>query len=103
MINLLLRFRAKALLAVLMLISLFSNAQTESWQEKMADPSVNIYEVKQSFEQAWLNRPITKGKGYKQFKRWEYFMDARCFPTGVRFAPDAVAVAMDQQPEMFAM
>jgi len=100
--NVLLRFKAKALLAVLMLISLYSSAQNESWQEKMADPSVNIYEVKQSFEQAWLNKPITKGKGYKQYKRWEYFMDARCFPTGVRFAPDAVAVAMDQQPEMFA-
>jgi hypothetical protein len=100
--NLLLQFRAKVLLAALILISLYSSAQNEPWQEKMADPSVNIYEVKQSFEQAWLNKPIIKGKGYKQFKRWEYFMDARCFPTGVRFAPDAVAVAMDQQPEMFA-
>ena len=100
--NVLLRFQAKVLLAVLILISLYSNAQNEPWQEKMADPSVNIYDVKQSFESAWLNRPVTKGKGYKQYKRWEYFMEARCFPTGVRFAPDAVYVAMQEQPEMFA-
>jgi hypothetical protein len=100
--NSLLNLQSKVLLALLLLISLFSNAQELPWQEKMADPSVNIYEVKQSFEQAWQNRPITKGKGYKQYKRWEYFMEARCFPTGVRFAPDAVYVAMEQQPEMFA-
>ena len=100
--QLLLQIRVKVLLLVLTLISLYSSAQDQSWQEKMADPSVNIYEVKQTFENAWLNRPITKGKGYKQYKRWEYFMEPRCFPTGVRFAPDAVYVAMEEQPEMFA-
>ena len=92
-----------ALLQSLLFILFINNALAQTWQEKMFDPSVNIFEVKQDFDQFWSGRPIEKGKGYKQFMRWESFMEPRCFPTGERFSPDAVFVAMEQQPEMFSL
>src|SRR5574343_1834312 len=100
------KFKFSAVLKVLLLAvlssSLVTNAQEGDWQSKMVDPNTNIYEVKQSFETYWANKEVTKGKGYKQYKRWEWFMEQRCYPTGVRFAPDAIYIAMEEQPEMFA-
>lgn len=60
----------------------FSSAQ--DWSQKMMDPSVNFYDVQQSFNQYWAGKTIEKGKGWKQFKRWEWFMEPRVFPTGDR-------------------
>lgn len=34
------------------------------------------------FYDYWGDAPYTKGKGYKQFKRWEYVNKPRCFPDG---------------------
>ena len=61
---------------------LFSSVQAQLWVEKMRDPNVNFYDVQQEFNSYWANRPYEKGKGYKQFKRWEYLMEQRCYPTG---------------------
>ena len=63
-------------------------AQSTDWLDGMRDPSVNFYQVKEQFKQSWGNRDSTeKGKGWKQFKRWEAFMEERTFPTGVRPDP----------------
>ncbi len=37
----------------------------------------NFYAVQKAFYQYWNGRKIEKGKGYNQFKRWEYFMQPR--------------------------
>jgi hypothetical protein len=78
-----------------------SFGQERSWQDLMADPSVPIMEVREAFQEAWHSKEIVKGQGYKQFKRWEYFMEQRTYPTGERFAPDAVYREMQENPEMF--
>lgn len=54
------------------------------WIEMMQDPSVNFFKVQSAFNQYWENRPITKGCGWKPFKRWEYMMQSRVSPTGER-------------------
>ncbi len=56
----------------------------QEWVEKMQDPSVNFYDVQESFNEEWANKSYVKGNGYKQFKRWEWFMEQRVFPTGKR-------------------
>ena len=58
------------------------------WIEMMADESVNFYDVQQAFELYWQNRKITKGSGWKPFKRWEYLMSSRIFADGTRFPAD---------------
>jgi PKD repeat protein len=54
----------------------------QTWVEMMQNPNANFYETKQAFEEYWQNRTIEKGKGYKQFKRWEHFMEERVYPSG---------------------
>jgi photosystem II stability/assembly factor-like uncharacterized protein len=55
----------------------FSNASAQNWTEMHKDAEVNFNEIRTSFESYWEGRSIEKGKGYKQFKRWEYFMESR--------------------------
>jgi len=81
-------------------LSLFGQAQNHSynlpadaadvpyWVEMMQDPEINFYEVRAAFNAYWDGREVTKGSGYKPFKRWEYRMQqSRIFPDGERI-PD---------------
>ncbi len=67
----------------------------------MSDRNVNFYQVQREFEDAWKGKEIQKGKGYKQFKRWEWFYEQRAYPTGDRFAANAVQMAREASPAMF--
>ncbi len=79
-------------------LSFIAYGQEAIWIEQMRDPSVNFYTVQKSFEKYWENREIEKGKGYKQFKRWETFMEPRVFPDGVRPNPSVLATAFLSSP-----
>jgi len=58
------------------------------WIEMMQDPSVNFFKVQQAFNTYWKDRPVTKGCGWKPFKRWEYMMMNRINADGSRPAAD---------------
>ena len=64
------------------------------WIQMMQDPSANFYQTQRAFNLYWENRPITKGCGWKVFKRWEYKMQFRVSADGTKPAPDAVVQAM---------
>ena len=66
------------------------------WIEMMQDPSVNFFKVERAFDLYWQNRPITKGCGWKVYKRWEYMMQSRVAADGTRPAPDAVMKAYSE-------
>ncbi len=67
------------------------------WIEMMQDESVNFYDVQHAFEVYWENRPITKGCGWKPFKRWEYRMQmGRINPDGSRKDPTRILKAYNQ-------
>jgi len=57
---------------------------SQNWIDKMQNPSQNFYDVQKEFNSYWENKTIEKGKGWKQFKRWENFMEQRVFPDGVQ-------------------
>ena len=68
----------------------------------MSDPQVNFFEVQQAFEKAWegkdvTQKEVTKGKGFKPYKRWEWFMEPRTYPSGERFDPAATYNAWQAQ------
>ena len=42
----------------------------------------NFYEMRDSIEAWYEGRDKGKGTGYKQFKRWEYMMEPRLYPSG---------------------
>lgn len=64
-------------------LSNIPNVEAVSWSTMMQDPNGNFYQIQQKFNQYWDGKDITeKGKGYKQFKRWENFVERRCYPSG---------------------
>jgi len=54
------------------------------WVDMMKDLSVNFYDVQEAFTTYFKERPKGKGTGWKQFKRWEWFMEQRLYPSGNR-------------------
>ncbi|MDZ7741559.1 MAG: PKD domain-containing protein [Bacteroidota bacterium] len=58
------------------------------WIEMMQDPEANYYETVKAFESYWEEREITKGSGWKPFKRWEYSMLFHIRPDGSRLPQD---------------
>lgn len=84
-------------ISILMITGLYTYAQPGTtissadtsdypyWIEMMQDESVNFYDVQRAFETYWKDRPITKGSGFKPFKRWEYMMrSGKINPDGSR-------------------
>lgn len=76
-------------LLILLIVILFAfqsswsqESTTRNWREMMKDPNVNFYELQKAFYSDWQGKEIEKGKGYKQFKRYEAFMLPRVYPTG---------------------
>jgi hypothetical protein len=66
------------------LVVLFSiSAYGQSWEEKMFEGDANFYEV-QSLANAYFSQRDTleKGKGWKPYKRWEWFTEQRVYPSG---------------------
>ncbi|HPT14396.1 MAG TPA: PKD domain-containing protein [Bacteroidales bacterium] len=65
-------------------------SQYPYWIQMMQDPDANFFQTQRAFELYWKDRPITKGCGWKPFKRWESYMQTRVSPTGEKPSPDAV-------------
>ena len=54
------------------------------WVEMMQDPAANFYETQKAFNEYWEGREVTRGSGYKPFKRWEYWMNRRVSADGTK-------------------
>ena len=57
-------------------------SQAQEYVRLMENQDVSFYDIQQSFNDYWDNKSYEKGKGWKQFKRWEWFMEPRVYPTG---------------------
>jgi hypothetical protein len=72
------------------IISLLLSASvtlSQDWVRLMQDPTVNFYDVQRAFNSYWEGKTPQRGQGWMVFKRWEYFMEQRVYPTGVRPDP----------------
>jgi hypothetical protein len=72
---------------VILLMLPFDSAAQQPWMKAATDKkNPNFFEVRQSFNSYWkIKAPdgkIPKAKGYKQFKRWEWFWEPRVGKTG---------------------
>jgi photosystem II stability/assembly factor-like uncharacterized protein len=60
--------------------------QSQPWMyelsKKKSTGDFNFFEIQEAFNTYWEGKTIEKGKGYKQFRRWEYFMEPRIDSTG---------------------
>lgn len=55
----------------------FTVSIAQHWATVLKDRSYNFYEKQAAFEEEWAGKDYVKGKGYKQFKRWEWFWEPR--------------------------
>ena len=81
----------KTILILFMVIGAMSYSQ-DKWQEQMFDKNANFHEIKADFETYYnskVSNPkiLPKGKGIKQFKRWEYYWENRVDENG-NFPPN---------------
>jgi hypothetical protein len=70
----------KLLTLLFVLIQFKISAQL--WVEKLHDTTQNFYSIQQEFNSYWQNKPYERGKGYKAFRRWEWFTEPRVYPSG---------------------
>ncbi len=76
---------------LILFISVFLFVETSNSQpwlnnvstQKKQDEKPSFYDIQNAFNNFWKNKKITKGKGYKQFRRWEAFMVPRVYPNGL--------------------
>jgi len=47
---------------------------------KKSTNEITFNDIRQAFNEYWKNKPQEKGKGYKPFRRWEYFIESRVYP-----------------------
>ena len=59
-----------------------STVHAQTWVDKMQDSTQNFYSIQQEFNSYWKNKPYERGKGYKAFRRWEWFTEPRVYPSG---------------------
>ncbi|MFN4253894.1 MAG: T9SS type A sorting domain-containing protein [Saprospiraceae bacterium] len=79
-----LSFRRKATAAwVVMALGFFFTGQAQPWMSSFEnDPKPNFFQIQQAFNDYWAGKTIERGKGYKPFKRWEWFWEPRVNPDG---------------------
>ncbi|PKP46390.1 MAG: hypothetical protein CVT95_07060 [Bacteroidetes bacterium HGW-Bacteroidetes-12] len=64
-------------------VFIITHSYSQEYVRLMEDKNANFFEIQEAFYNYWENKPYEKGKGWKQFKRWEYFMEPRVNAQGV--------------------
>lgn len=87
-----LNFYRNTLLLVITVVLIMSTAKLEaqsSFDQGLDKQKANFYEIQKSFKDYWKDKDYTeKGKGWKPFKRWEWFWEQRVHPIGEFPSPD---------------
>ncbi len=84
----------KKTIALIFVFLIFINSgKAQKWVEMMQDPKSNFYDVVKEFESYWKDRPYERGKGYNSFRRWQWFMEPRVYPSGeLKYGSHAYAI-----------
>ena len=71
-------------LFVILFLALFTTeSYSQEWVRMFNDPHANFYDIQRAFNQYWEGRTPERGQGWMIFRRWEYFMEPRVYPTGI--------------------
>ncbi|MBK9285633.1 MAG: PKD domain-containing protein [Sphingobacteriaceae bacterium] len=77
----------KQVIFLLIFIAFAKSFQAQKWTEMMKDPNANYYDIVEEFESYWKDKPYERGHGYNAFKRWQWFVEPRVYPSGnMKFA-----------------
>lgn len=67
---------------ILLVFPYLTWAQADDWRTMMSDHTQNFYDIQRAYNQELGNVPYEKGRGIKQYKRWEYYWESRVDPQG---------------------
>ena len=87
--------RVTAIAITAWLVAIFGTSSAQEWV-KLREEGANFYDIQRSFNQYWEGREVQKGKGWKPFKRWEYWTAPRVYPSGILPEPDMNTRAFQQ-------
>ncbi|MGB0897548.1 MAG: WD40/YVTN/BNR-like repeat-containing protein, partial [Flavobacteriaceae bacterium] len=59
-----------------------STVSAQAWLHAIHDPRVSFHDAQANFNDYWKDKAYEKGKGWKQYKRWENFMESRVNEAG---------------------
>ncbi len=73
----------KKQLLLLIFLPIQMSLMAQSWVELIHDSSKNFYDVQAAANDYFKDKDISQpGIGYKAYKRWEYYMEKRVYPSG---------------------
>lgn len=70
------------IVALVWLLGITQTMPAQPWLERVHSKNPTFQEIREAFNDYWKDKPIVKGQGYKQFKRWEWFWESRLLPNG---------------------
>lgn len=59
----------------------FSQDGPQKWTTVLNSPQGTFKEIQEDFKNYWQDKEYVKGKGFKQYQRWENFMAPRIYPS----------------------
>lgn len=68
----------------LMFFFALSTLKAQPWaDDQNGNPKKNFYDIQKAANEYWKDKDVTiKGKGWKPYKRWEWFWEQRVYPSG---------------------
>jgi photosystem II stability/assembly factor-like uncharacterized protein len=66
----------------MILIAATQESIAQSWMANIQSDNPTFQEMRDAFSDYWRGKPIVKGQGFKQFKRWEWYWESRLLPNG---------------------
>ncbi len=75
----------KSIIRILLIGILFhfgTSLKSQEWVRMMQDTSANFYDIVKEFDAYWKDRPYERGHGYNAFRRWQWFVEPRVYPSG---------------------
>lgn len=70
------------LFSVIAITLLTYGVKAQPWTQNIKSASPTFQEYQEAFYGYWKDKPIEKGKGYRPFKRWEWYWEPRILPGG---------------------
>ncbi len=80
-------------LAVLLVLACVAPLSAQPWRANLPDNETNFYRIRAEFRKYWSSRAFDirgseEGKPWIIYKRWEWLMEPRSYPTGELPSPD---------------
>ncbi len=73
--------KKKLILFLILSTAFIANAQQQTWVD-IWNSSNNFYEIRNAFNAAFAGKDLHTIKGWKPYKRWEWYYESRTYPSG---------------------